>query len=149
MLWLAQAASAHGDEDHGKKPAQAANPLAPKPRTAERNVPTPQGQFRVRLRQAPADPRDGEEAQFEATITERVEGGFAGGDQPVADAKVTARITQADGKTGVAGNLSLHKEGEEGVYGLHYVFREHGDYKVIFVARTSDDRQFEADFPVA
>jgi membrane fusion protein, heavy metal efflux system len=149
MLWLAQAASAHGDEDHGKKPAQAANPLAQKPRTAERNVPTSQGQFRVRLRQAPADPRDGEEAQFEATITERVEGGFAGGDQPVADAKVTARITQADGKTVVASNLSAHKESEEGVYGLHYVFRERGDYKVIFVARTSDNRQLEADFPIA
>lgn len=148
ILWLAQAASAHGDEDHGKKPAQAANPLAPKPRTAERNVQTSQGQFRVRLRQAPADPRDGEEAQFEATITERVEGGFAGGDQPVAGAKVTARITQADGKTVVANNLSAHKEGED-VYGLHYVFRERGDYKVVFVARTSDNRQFEADFPVA
>lgn len=149
MLWLAQAASVYGDEGHDKKPVQAATPLAPKPRTAERNVQTPQGQFRVRLRQSPAAPRDGEETQFEATITERVEGGFAGGDQPVADAKVTARIMHADGKTVVANNLSAHKEGEEGVYGLHYVFRERGDYKMIFAARTSDNRQFEADFPVA
>ena len=153
VLWLAQAASVYGpvyaDEGHDKKPAQAAAPLAPKPRTAERNVQTPQGQFRVRLRQSPADPRDGEETQFEATITERVEGGFAGGDQPVADAKVAMRVTQADGKTVVANNLSAHKEGEESVYGVHYVFRERGDFKVIFVARTSDNRQFEADFPVA
>ena len=140
--------SAHGEEDHGQKPAPAANPLALKPRTAERNVQTSQGQFRVRLRQSPADPRDGEEIQFEATITERVEGGFASGEQPVAGATVAMRVTQADGKTVVANNLNAHKENEDGVYGVHYVFRERGDYKVIFAARTSDNRQFEADFPV-
>ncbi|MGE0129195.1 MAG: hypothetical protein AB7U82_14055 [Blastocatellales bacterium] len=147
-LWLTQAASAHGDEDHGKKPAQPANPQAAKPRTAERNVQTSQGQFRMRLRQSPADPHDGEEAQFEATITERVEGGFGGGEQPVADAKVVMRVTQADGKTLVTDNLNAHKEVEAGVYGVHYAFRARGDYKVIFSTRTSDNRQFEVDFPV-
>jgi len=139
--------SAHGDEDHGKKSAQPVNPQAPKPRTAERNIQTPQGQFRVRLRQLPANPRDGEEVQFEAAITERVEGGFGSGDQPLADAKVTGRVTRADGKTVVANNFSAHKENDQGVYGVHYVFRERGDYKVIFAARTSDNRALEADFP--
>ncbi len=148
-IWFSQAAAAHGDEDHDKKPGSTANPQAPKPRTAERNVQTSQGQFRVRLRQLPADPRDGEEAQFEAVIIERVEGGFGSGDQPVTDANVTARITRADGKTVVANNVSAHKEGEQGVYGVHYVFGASGDYKVIFVARTSDDRRVEADFPVS
>jgi len=146
-IWFSQAAAAHGDEDHDKKPAQPANSRAAKPRTAERNVQTSQGQFRVRLRQLPADPRDGEETRFEAAIVERIEGGFGSGDQPVTGAKVTARITNADGKTVVANNLSA--SGEQGVYGVHYIFRERGDYKVVFVARTSDDRQFEADFPVA
>ena len=148
-LWFWQPASAHGDEDHGKKPAQSANPQARKPRTAERNIQTPQGQFRVRLRQFPGDPRDGEEAQFEVTITERVEGGFGSGDQPVAGAKVTARITRAGDKSVVAQNLDAHGEGQPGVYGVHYAFAERGDYKLIFVARIADDRQIEVDFPVA
>jgi RND family efflux transporter MFP subunit len=148
-LWFWQSASAHGDEDHGDKTAQPVNPLAPKPRTAERTVQTPEGQFRVRLRQSPADPRDGEDVQFEAAFTERVEGGFGGGDQPVADAKVTARVTRADGKTVIAQNLAAHAEGQPGAYGVHYRFRERGDYKVIFAARTADNRQVEADFPVA
>jgi membrane fusion protein, heavy metal efflux system len=148
-FWFAQPASAHGDEDHDKKPAQTAGPQAAKPRTAERNVQTSQGQFRVRLRQLPADPRDGEEAQLEAAIIERIEGGFGSGDQPVTDAKVTARITKADGKTVVANNLLARKEGEQGVYSVHYVFRERGDYKVVFAVRIPDGRQFEADFPVA
>lgn len=148
-LWFWQSASAHGDEDHGDKKAQAGNPQAPKPRTAERTVQTPEGQFRVRLRQSPADPRDGEDVQFEAAFTERVEGAFGSGDQPVADAKVTARVTRADGKTMIAQNLSAHAEGQPGVYGVHYRFQERGDYKVIFAARTADNRQAEADFPVA
>lgn len=148
-LWLGLPTSAHGDEDHGDKPAQAVNPNALKPRTAERTLQTPEGQFRVRLRQSPADPRDGEDVQFEAAITERVEGGFGSGDQPVAEAKVTARITGTDGKTVVAQNLAAHAEGQSGAYGVHYRFQERGDYKVIFAVRTSDNRQVEADFPVA
>lgn len=142
-------ASAHGDEAHEKKPAQAPGARVASVRTAERNLQTPQGQFRARLRQSPADPRDGEETRFEVTITERVEGGFGDGDQPVAVAKVSARITRADGKTVVAQNLDAHAEGQPGVYGAHYAFAERGDYKVIFVARTADDRQIDVDFPVA
>lgn len=103
----------------------------------------------MRLRQSPADPRDGEEVQFEAAFSERVEGGFGSGDQPVADAKVTARVTRADGETVIAQNLTAHAEGQPGSYGVHYQFRERGDYKVIFAARTADNRQVEADFPVA
>lgn len=141
--------SAHGDEDHDKKPAQAPGAQVASVRTAERNLQTPQGQFRVRLRQSPADPRDGEEAQFEVTITERVEGGFGSENQPVAGAKVTARITRAGGKSVVAQNLDARREGQLGVYGVHYAFAECGDYKLIFVARTADDRQIEVDFPVA
>ncbi|MEP7270891.1 MAG: efflux RND transporter periplasmic adaptor subunit, partial [Acidobacteriota bacterium] len=148
-LWFWQSAMAHGDEDHGDKAAQPGDLQAPKPRTAERTIQTAEGQFRVRLRQSPADPRDGEDVQFEAAFTERVEGGFGSGDQPIADAKVSARITRADGKTVVAQNLAAHAEEQPGAYGVHYSFQERGDYKVIFAARTADNRQVEADFPVA
>jgi RND family efflux transporter MFP subunit len=149
-LWFGRTAAAHEGEDHGeKKPAQPVSTQAARPRTAERTVQTAQGQFRVRMRQWPVDPRDGEEVQFEAAFTERVEGGFGSGDQPLTDAKVTARITRADGRTVVADNLAAHGGGQPGVSGVHYAFAERGDYKVIFSARTSDGRQVEADFPVS
>lgn len=145
-------ASAHGGEDHGdqKAPPQAGKTAAAAPvRTAERNVQTPDGQFKVRLRQTPPDPRAGEEAQFAADLSEQVEGGFSGsGALPLEAAKVTARVTTAAGAV-VASNLATHGEGTPGSYGVHYAFRDGGEYKIIFDVRTSDNRQFSADFPVS
>ena len=118
-------------------------------RTAERNVQTPAGQFRVRLRQSPADPRAGEEAQFVVDFSEQVEGGFGGSDpQPVEGANVTARVTTAAGQA-VADKIAAHAEGA-GSYGVHYEFAAAGDYKLILDVRTAtgDNRQFAADFPV-
>ncbi len=116
-------------------------------RTAERNVQTPQGSFRVRLRQSPSDPRAGEEAQFAVDFSEQVEGGFGGSEpQPVEGAVVTARVTTAAGQL-VADKLGAHAEGA-GAYGIHYAFGDDGDYKIIFDVRTGDNRGFAADFPV-
>jgi RND family efflux transporter MFP subunit len=113
-------------------------------------VQTPSGSFRVRLRQIPADPRTGEEAQFEAEILEQVEGGFgAGGNlQPVENAFVAARVTDANGAA-VAAKLETHKENRPGVYGVHHAFTDAGNFKLFFDARTEDGRAFSVDFPVA
>ena len=146
---LLQAVNAHeGEEDAGKKAAGPAKPgTAVSIRTADRNVQTPQGHFLVHLRQSPADPRAGEEVQMAAGVSEQVEGGFGGGPQPIEAAKVTARITTAAGQP-VTGGLATHAEGP-GSYGVHYVFRNGGEYKVVFDVVTGDNRQFSADFPVS
>lgn len=141
--------SAHGGEDHGdqKTPATAAAGPGAAFRTAERNLQTPAGQFQVRMRQSPPDPRTGEEVQFAAGFTEKVEGGFSGTEPPpVIGANVSARITTAAGQA-VASNLPTHPEGE-GVYGVHYTFGNGGEYKIIFDVKTSDNRPLSVDFPV-
>ena len=141
---------AHGGEDHGdpKKPGAAVQPGAVPIRTAERNVETSDGKFRARLRQSPADPRAGEQIQFAADLSEQVEGGFANaGPQAIESASVTARVTTAAGGA-IASGLATHAEGP-GTYGVHYAFRDGGEYKIIFDVRTGDNRQFSADFPVS
>lgn len=156
IMPAAHLVSAHSGEDHGdQKTQQQAQPQTGKAaaiapvRTAERNVQTPDGQFKARLRQTPPDPRAGEEAQFAADLSEQVEGGFSGsGALPIESAKVTARVTTAAGAV-VANNLATHGEGTPGSYGVHYAFRDGGEYKTIFDVRTSDNRQFSADFPVS
>ncbi|MBA3320579.1 MAG: efflux RND transporter periplasmic adaptor subunit [Pyrinomonadaceae bacterium] len=152
LLFAPALRSVKADEGHGggepKKPAQGAQSAAATARTAERNVQTPQGSFRVRMRQSPTDPRAGEEVQFAVDFSEQVEGGFGGSDpQPIEGATVTARVTSAAGQT-VAQNIASHAEGA-GSYGVHYEFDDRGDYKVIFDVRTGDNRQFAADFPVS
>ena len=140
------------DEGHGEeKPAAAttgAKPASAAVRTAERNVQTPAGQFSVLMQQAPPDPRAGEEVQFAARFTEKVEGGFGGSEPPpVTGAQVSARITTAAGEL-VADKLGTHVEGA-GAYGVHYTFRSAGNYKIFFDVNTGDNRQFSVDFPVA
>ncbi|MBA3806293.1 MAG: hypothetical protein H0X14_11350, partial [Acidobacteria bacterium] len=141
-------ASAHDGEDHSKEQT---TQVTAKPnssiRTAERNVQTATGQFHVLMRQSPTDPRAGEEVQFAANFSERVEGGFSGSEPPpVTGANVSARITTAAGQV-IADKLPTHPEGE-GAYGVHYKFRSAGDYKVVFDVRTSDGRPLAVDFPV-
>jgi RND family efflux transporter MFP subunit len=80
-------------------------------------------------------------------LSEQVEGGFGGGLQPIEGAKVTARITTAAGQS-VAGPIATHAEGT-GSHGVHYAFRDSGEYKVVFDVVTGDNRQFSADFPVS
>ncbi|MDQ3258548.1 MAG: hypothetical protein M3R15_32475 [Acidobacteriota bacterium] len=142
-------AEANGDDDHSAPVQSAAKGASAAPiRTAERNVQTEVGQFKVRLRQTPTDPRAGEEAQFAVDLSEQVEGGFGGaGMQPVEGANVTARVLTAAGQA-VADKLATHAEAG-GSYGVDYAFRSSGEYKIIFDARTSDGRQFSTDFPVS
>ncbi|MBA3443087.1 MAG: efflux RND transporter periplasmic adaptor subunit [Pyrinomonadaceae bacterium] len=142
--------SAHEGEDHSD--AKATAPKAASStvavRTAERNVQTPAGQFRARLRQSPPDPRTYEEAQFVIDLSEQIEGGFGGSEpQPLEGATITARVTTSDGKT-IADRVPAHAEGT-GSYGVHYAFGDDGNYKIIFDVRTSDNRQLAVDFPVA
>jgi membrane fusion protein, heavy metal efflux system len=157
-------ASAHEGEDHsgGQATGASASPAAgggapqtnARARTAERNVQTPQGNFRLRMRQSPPDPRTGEEAQFEIAVEEQVEGGFGGaasgggGLLPVEGASVTARVTSAAGEEVVPSGLEAHRENSPGTYGVHYTFGDSGNFKIIFAVRTSDNREFSVDFPV-
>lgn len=139
---------AHEGEDHGDQKTPVTGQPNAAVRTAERNIQTPVGQFHVKMRQAPADPRAGEEVQFAANFSERVEGGFSGGSPPpVTGASVSARITTAAGQL-IADKLPTHAEGD-GAYGVHYTFSNAGEYKVIFDVRTGDGRQLAVDFPVS
>ena len=132
-----------------EKAAPAASPAAAI-RTAERNVQATDGQFKARLRQSPPDPRDGEEVRFAVDLSEQVAGGgglSAGGLLPITGATVTARVTTAAGGAVATGLVA--RPGEAGSYRLNYAFPNGGEYKLIFDVRTSDSRQFAADFPVS
>ncbi len=158
LLWIASNANpafANGGDDHDHARSQATgassrNAATVSVRTAERNITTPDGTFRARLRHTPTDPRAGEVVNTEVELTEKVEGGFGGGDQPV-KGTVTAQVTTASG-TPVASGIETHAEGDPprpGVYGVHYAFPEGGDYKFVFNVRTEDGRAFDVDFPMS
>ena len=151
LLFAFVTARAHEGEDHGASPKRATGTAAgPAVRMAERNVQTPVGQFRVRLRQMPFDPRTGEEAQFEVEALERVEGAFGSSEglQSVNIARAVARLSRADG-TALEPALDTHAESSPGVRGVHYVFREAGEYKIAFDFALADGRSFSVDFPVS
>jgi len=116
--------------------------------TAERNIQSDAGQFNLKLTRTPSDPRTGETAQFVVRLSEKVEGGFGGGEPaPLENATVTANVVNASGAN-VAENVSAQHEGGN-AYRLAYAFKDAGDYKVIFNVATSDNRSFSTDFPVS
>ena len=150
--------SAHGDEDHSgdKKTATTATTAAGGSSAAakitsvvaERNIESAAGQFNLKLTRYPSDPRTGEEAQFLVNVSEKVEGGFGGGEPtPLEDAIVQANITALN-DSAVAEAVPFKHEGGNS-YHLGYAFKNAGDYKVIFNIATADNRSFSADFPVS
>ncbi|WP_352431024.1 efflux RND transporter periplasmic adaptor subunit [Pyrinomonas sp.] len=150
MVALCFSVRAHEGEDHGAPARSTATAVALSARVAERNVQTPVGQFRFRLRQTPPDPRVGEETQFEVEVLERVEGGFGSSEglQPAKISRVVARIAKADG-TVIEPQLDAHEENRPGVRGVHYVFGSAGEYKISFDFTLADGRSLSVDFPVS
>lgn len=146
VVFSASLVIAHEGEDHNeKKPAGTANVAT---RKAERTINTASGQFKFLLTQTPVDPRNGEDVQFEVRFVELVEGGFEGGQAPVQGAKLTGQLKTASGSQ-VSTPIEAHKEKEEGVYGIHYTFKNSGDFKLFIDAVTNDGRKVSADFPIA
>ena len=144
---------AHEGEDHGAEKTTATQTSAATGKSAitiaraERNLQNDAGQFNVRLERVPADLRTSEISQFAVRFAEKVEGGFGAG-EPVAieDAVITANITTADGAK-VAENLPM--KFERGFYRGTYAFSNAGNFKIVFNAATSDQRNFAVDFPVS
>ncbi|HXG84004.1 MAG TPA: efflux RND transporter periplasmic adaptor subunit [Pyrinomonadaceae bacterium] len=131
-----------------KKPETAGAKATVTSVTAERNIQSDAGQFNLKLTRTPSDPRTGETAQFVVRLSEKVEGGFGGGEPaPLENATVTANVVNASGAN-VAENVSAQHEGGN-AYRLAYAFKDAGDYKVIFNVATSDNRSFSTDFPVS
>ncbi|MEW6732874.1 MAG: efflux RND transporter periplasmic adaptor subunit [Acidobacteriota bacterium] len=151
ILLSATIAIAHGGEDHGEEKRGSSVPTGATPVTTrhlDRTVNTSDGQFKFLLTQSPSDPRNGEEVQFEVSIVELVEGGFAGGEVPVEDAKVTGQLKTISDKQ-ISEPISAHKESLPGVYGIHYIFKDHGSFKIFIDVTTSDGRKPAVDFPIA
>ncbi|MBI3652705.1 MAG: efflux RND transporter periplasmic adaptor subunit [Acidobacteria bacterium] len=138
-------AIAHGGETHEDEKKPTVNGAM---RQAERSVNTSDGQFKFFLAQSPADPRYGEEVQFNIRLVELVEGGFAGGQAPVEKAQVIGQIKTAGGSPESA-SIAAHQEAESGTYGIHFTFKNKGDYKLFLEVTTSDNRRISTDFPVA
>ncbi|MEO8647734.1 MAG: efflux RND transporter periplasmic adaptor subunit, partial [Acidobacteriota bacterium] len=141
---------ANGGDDHGAGGAETNAAAAPAATvvTAERNIQNESGSFSFILKRSPGDPRSGETELFVVRIGEKVEGGFGGGGPvPVEKAKVSARITKADG-TLVAADLAVDV-GSEGNYRTSYSFGAAGDYKIVLEVTTEDGRNVSADFPVS
>lgn len=141
--------SAHEGEDHSKdkpKVTTGAKQAASVVR-AERNVQTDAGQFNARFERSPADPRTGELVQMAVKLSERVEGGFGGGEPLPLDggANATLDVTSADG---VAAAQNLRVTFENGFHRADYAFAQPGNYKTIFNVTTADKRTFKIDFPV-
>ena len=114
---------------------------------AERNIKTDSGNFNVRVVRSPSDPRTGETVRFILSLTEKVEGGFsASGNVPLENATVTANIQNLNGLV-VAENIAVKAE-KGGKFQVDYAFGRNGDFKIIFNAATSDNRNFTADFPI-
>lgn len=143
--------TAHEGEDHSgdqkTSTANAAAPAAVSIVSAERNVQNEGGSFNLVLRRSPGDPRSGEREQFLVRLTEKVEGGFGGGEPvPLEKATVSASITGANNAS-VAQNIPVTAEAN-GNYRAAYDFTSAGDYKIVFNVATEDKRSFSADFPV-
>ena len=140
---------AHEGEDHSADKKTTAAPVGAiaSIASAERNIQTDAGQFNVLLKRSPSDPRASETGQFLARFAEKVEGGFGAGEPlPLEEAQVAANITRTDG-TRVADNLPVKHAGG-GDYRTSYAFGSAGDYKIVFVVTTADNRNFSVDFPV-
>lgn len=130
----------HGNEKSGVTGVSVTN--------AERNIKTESGSFNVRVVRTPNDPRAGEVVQFGLILAEKVEGGFsADGNTPLENAVLTANIVYPNGSI-IAENIVVKAE-KEGKFQAEYVFRQTGDFKIVFNATTSDNRNFSADFPVS
>jgi membrane fusion protein, heavy metal efflux system len=144
--------SAHEGEDHSKDAkttaaTPAANAEAVSIVTAERNITGESGEFNLVLKRSPGDPRTGETEQFLLKISEKIEGGFGGGEPlPLENATVSASVLEASGGV-VKENLPVEREAG-GIYRTSYAFGGAGNYKIVFSVRTEDGRSFTADFPV-
>lgn len=116
-------------------------------RTMSRTVEVKDRAFQLVVTESLGDPRSGEEVEFAVKLAERVEGGFAGGEIPVENARARAQILRVDGKP-VSQSLDAHPEGQPGIYGVHYTFDDSGDYELSFSALTQDGVELHAEFPV-
>ncbi len=125
------------------KPAKSAVTVA----RAERNIESEAGNYNLVIERLPADPRTGELVQTALRVTEKVEGGFGGG-EPIAleDAGVFINITTADGAM-IAEKVPASFE--KGFYKTDYTFASKGNFKIVYNVTTKDGRQFSADFPVS
>lgn len=145
LLALSVSAAAHGDEDHGdhSKPVTG----AAKPASLSNSVKTGQGEFKATLTRTPANPKVGEKVRLELKVVEIVEGGLAGGELPLTDAKVTLSIRDERGRV-VATSVPVTKEGGPGGYAAEYVFENGGASTVAVAVMTGDNRPFTIEFPV-
>ncbi len=114
---------------------------------AERNVDTEAGSFNFKVERMPADPRSGELVQTALRVSEKVEGGFGGGEPAaITDATVSLSVTTSDGGS-VSDNIPATFQ--EGFYYVNHTFSGTGNYKLIFNVTTGDGRNVSADFPVS
>ncbi len=102
--------------------------------------------FKVVVSHTPADPRDGEEVEFEVKIVEIIEGGFLSGEIPVENARVAGHVLR--GGEPFSGPIEAHAEAEPATYGMHYVFADDGDYELAIAAVTEDGFEVEVGFPI-
>ncbi|MEJ7848240.1 MAG: efflux RND transporter periplasmic adaptor subunit [Pyrinomonadaceae bacterium] len=137
---------ANGEHDAPAAAGTAAKTAVPIAR-AERNVDTEAGSFNFKVERMPADPRSGELVQTALRVSEKVEGGFGGG-EPAAltDAAISLSVTTADGGS-VSDNIPAAFR--EGFYYVDYTFSGTGNYKLVFNVTMSDGRNVSADFPVS
>lgn len=138
---------AHGNEDHGEEKKGRVGDGAQNVRQIIKTVQSTQGLVKLTIGQKPFIPRAGEEVQFEIKAVELVEGGLAGGELPLTDARVTASIRQIP-NTVVATKIDVHNEEEPAVYGIHYTFKSGGEFILTVALTTNDNRIFTDEFPI-
>ncbi len=148
-IWLALSvlsvpAAAHGDEDHGDHAGPAG---AVKPVSLSRSVTTGQGEFKVTLTRTPANPKVGEKVRLEFKIVELVEGGLAGGELPLTDARVSVGVRDERGRV-VTAKIDAPRAGGPGGYAAEYAFDGGGAFTLVVAVMTGDNRPYTVEFPV-
>lgn len=137
---------ARADEGHAP-PKSAETPATEGSRKTVLTIRTEQGNYRVTIERSPKFPVAEVETRFGFRITEVVQGGLAGGELPVSDAKVRVSIRESGGRV-EAGDLPATPGEEPGAYRFSHVFKTGGEHVLRIAVATSDDRVFSADLPV-
>ncbi|MFN3330510.1 MAG: hypothetical protein ACK419_06255, partial [Pyrinomonadaceae bacterium] len=142
---LAHEGEEHAEDSKTKPQAKESIKIA----SAERNIETENGHFRITMKRSPSDPRTSETVNFAVRITEKIEGGFGSDSElPIDNAKLSVTVSESEKGIIEAENLAVKAEGD-GIYRFSYVFSSVGNYKITLQVTTEDNRQFTVDFPLS
>lgn len=147
LLLIVLPSFAGADEGHSQ-PKSPESPAIEGNRKMVRTIRTDQGNYRITIDRSPKFPAAGTETRFGFQIAELVQGGLAGGELPLSDAKVSVSIRDSGGKV-VKGDSPATPGDGPGAYRFSHAFENGGEHIVRIAVTTPDSRVFSTDLPVS